>query len=180
MLTMLTGTIQLNDHTYLRRVGSFVFKAPKIPDGIVLRGPELDDTLVLSSQKHHHHHHHHKGPIMAISPYLSSLAVAALDAGVTLSSASTPALDGTYPTDSLSLSKYQFVALFVMNENAFPLGQTTWTLMDVNGQPHVFNTTTQFLAALNAFAGYILALYQIIDGVNTTATELPSNTVTIA
>lgn len=112
------------------------------------------------------------------NPYLVNLAVAAIQSGVTLSSPSTPAIDGTYPLDDLSLSKYQWAAQFVMNQNAFPLGQSTWTLLDINGVKHVFASTTQFLAALNAFASYLLELYQIIDGISSPA-ALPSQIVAI-
>lgn len=135
-------------------------------------------ALSLAQQRRHHHHHHGAWP-MSNPGYLANLAVAALESGVTVQSSGSPTLNGSYPIDSLSLQKYGLTSMVVGSTGAFPGGAASWTILDVNGQPHTFSAPAEFTSFVDALVTYVLSLYQIVDGVNTAATDLPSPTLNI-
>jgi len=114
-----------------------------------------------------------------LSNYLAILAAAALDAGCQISSAGTPAISGTYPIDTFSWQKMTATALYVQINAKFPAGQTTWTILDMNGVHRTFPTTASFMETVTAIADYVAQIYMLIDGIGT-ATALPVQPVNIA
>lgn len=112
------------------------------------------------------------------SLYLVNLAEAALNSGVAVSSASTPALDAVYPVDPGTWQKYMAVAVYLLINGRFPAGQPTWTVTDMNGLPRTFPNVASFRAFLTAVADYAAQLQQIIDGVSQ-RTSLPSQQASI-
>jgi hypothetical protein len=71
-----------------------------------------------------------------------------------ISSASTPSLDGAYAIDAASLAKINGVASYITINGRFPGGQSSLAWLDVGGEPHVFNSTGQFLSFASAVADY--------------------------
>ena len=111
--------------------------------------------------------------------YLQNLAAGALSAGCQLSSTSTPALDATYAVDDDSYLGLLETAFVVMSANRFPAGQSSWTILDMEGQPRTFGTTAQFLQFVGALADYREALKMIINGIPGAPTALPSPSISI-
>lgn len=109
---------------------------------------------------------------------LSNEAVAALNSGVEVVSASTPALNGTYAIDPPSLDKLFKTGTYVLAFSAFPNAQVTWTILDLTGTPRTFPTTAVFLSTLRGIADYVAQLDQIVDGLSS-ATALPSQTINV-
>ena len=118
------------------------------------------------------------GSVVAKPPTSAQQAIAALAAGLTISSTSTPAINGTYATDDAEQARLNRV--YSMIERAggvFPSGLTSmpWPLAD--GTVVEFPSVSVFLNVEQAIGEYVLAL----DLIRTTNSgTLPSASVTIA
>jgi len=112
------------------------------------------------------------------APGLAQQAQAAVMAGLTVTSASAPALDGTYACDPQSQSHFQaeMIALQYSGGTAFADGTATVAWPDVRGAVHTF-APAQFTAFALAVGAYVAALFKCMNG---TATALPPATATIA
>lgn len=73
---------------------------------------------------------------------------------ISTSSASTPSLAGVYAIDAASLAKINGVASYIAINGRFPGGQSSFAWLDVGGEPHVFNSTAQFLSFASAVADF--------------------------
>lgn len=85
-------------------------------------------------------------------------AAAAVAAGIKITSAATPALDGTYAIDPGSQQRVASVALYIAVNGKFPAGQTALPWPDINGVPHSFPSTAEFQAFATALGDYVTAL----------------------
>jgi hypothetical protein len=88
-------------------------------------------------------------------PTIVERAVAAIAAGVTITSISTPALNGIYPCNEGAQAKVAAVALYIKTNGRFPGGVTQFPWLDVDGAIHLFPTTDQFQQAATAIADYV-------------------------
>ncbi len=113
---------------------------------------------------------------VAATATLAQQAQAALAAGVTVTSASTPALDGTYACDSSAQHRIAAVSLFITVNNRFPGGGATLAWPDAAGAARVFPTTALFQAFATAVADHVAALDAVVLG---TATVLPASSVAL-
>ena len=96
-------------------------------------------------------------------PTLAQQALAALAAGVQLTSASTPALNGVYPLDQLSQMRVAAVETGILGGKGGPGGGTSFPWPDAGGVYHVF-TTDQFTAFALAMRDYVFELEGVIGG----------------
>jgi hypothetical protein len=103
----------------------------------------------------------------------------AISAGLTVTSTSTPAIDGTFPVDQATQTKISSVETFIERNGVFPgSAGTSLAWFDITGTPHVFPSTTVFSAFATAVANYVadLDLY----GASAPGATLPPASVTIA
>jgi hypothetical protein len=110
-------------------------------------------------------------------PTLAEQAVAAIDAGLAVTSTSTPALNGTYGVDPTAQGRIASVSTYILVNGRFPGGVTAYPWLDVTGAAHVFPTTAAFQAFATALADYVAALDMIAA---TGSGSLPVAAVTIA
>lgn len=116
-------------------------------------------------------------PASNAPPTLAQQALAALAAGVQITSTSTPALDGTYAISSSAQAKIQAVSLFIVVNGKFPGGQSTMAWADAAGAAHTFPNTAAFQAFATAVADYVAALDAVLLGISL---ELPAQPLVIA
>lgn len=110
------------------------------------------------------------------APTPAQLAMQALVSGITVSSASTPALNGTYACDALSQADIVAIETSLNAGKGFPGGTATFNYPDAAGALHSFSETnfTSFAAAVRDF---VYACKSVIAG---QSTALPPSAVTIA
>jgi hypothetical protein len=113
---------------------------------------------------------------VAVTPTPAQLAANAINAGLTISSTSTPAINGTYAVDANAQSKLNAVTTYVMLNNAFPANQSAMPWADMSGAAHALSIAN-FKAFATAIANYVAELDLYANGALTT---IPANTVTIA
>lgn len=77
-------------------------------------------------------------------------------AGIAITSAGNPALDGVYALDDVSTAQIYQIGLFASQFDTFP-GGATQPYPDATGVPHVF-TVAQFVAFLRVVAPLVSAL----------------------
>jgi hypothetical protein len=99
-----------------------------------------------------------------------------LSRGLSVASAGTPNLNGTYAVDQLSQMDIIAIETSLNAGKGFPGGATTFNYPDVTGVMHAFSESnfTDFAAAVR---DYVYALKSVIAGASTT---LPSMSTTIA
>lgn len=114
-------------------------------------------------------------PVVA-TPTLAEQAAALLAAGLTISSTSTPALDGTYATDSVSQQHIQAEIIAILTNNTFAEGTSSIAWLDAAGASHTF-TVAQFKAFATAVAAFVSGCLWCMNGQSTT---LPSASAMIA
>lgn len=107
---------------------------------------------------------------------LASQAQAALLAGMHLSSAGTPSINGVYACDRLSQSDIIAIETGINSGKGFPGGGATYSYPDVSGIMHTFNEEN-FTAFAAAVRDYVYCLNSVIAG---QSAEMPSSTSTIA
>ncbi len=96
-------------------------------------------------------------PVVAMP---AQLYTAALAFGCTITSASTPAINGTYPITVQAISDIQAqqVSILTRTPPAFTNGLTTRPWLDINGTVHVLPNTAIATAMFEAVAQYVDAL----------------------
>lgn len=114
-------------------------------------------------------------PVVMPSP--TQLATAALMAGLNVTSASTPAIDGRYALDPASQAKIAAVEIYILKNGGFPgtIASYPWPLL--GGGLVTFPSTAVFQAWATAIADYVSALDIIIAG---NSGALPPATIAIA
>lgn len=107
--------------------------------------------------------------------------------GLSITSSSTPQLNGTYPIDPTTQARINGEATYIqatsgwISSGTFTNGQTTKPWLDVSGAPHTFPTVLQFQSFAQAMARYVDALMtaeQTAIATNSAA-SWPSNSATI-
>jgi hypothetical protein len=100
-------------------------------------------------------------------------------AGLTITSTSTPAVNGTYGVKTQDQQTINAVETFVLKNNTFPgSAGTSLSYQDQSGAFHVFPSITVWSEFANAVANYIADLKMYAAGA--AGSSLPANSVTIA
>lgn len=123
------------------------------------------------------------GAIVAITPdvpdgptELQLSAVAAILAGIQLTSIATPALDGSYAVDQATASRINGIIAGIAGGLGLPGGDTTFLWEDTSGVGRAFSDAN-FKNFAAAVMNYTYTLNQIISG---TVLALPDFNITIA
>jgi len=106
----------------------------------------------------------------------AELAIAALNAGLAITSTGTPALDATYAVDPASQFKITAIVASIGASGSLPGGGSTITYPDITGTMHTF-TSLHFVSLAVAVRDYVYALL-VIQTNNSGA--LPAASTTIA
>lgn len=112
------------------------------------------------------------------TPTPAQQAVSALSSGLTVTSTSTPALNGAYGLDQTNQNNVSATVTYILLNGTFPGGVSTMPWVDQNGGAHVWPSVTEFKAFATAYANYVsaIALYAASNGASG---SIPSNQVTI-
>jgi hypothetical protein len=113
----------------------------------------------------------------APAPTLPQQAEALLSSGLTITSTSTPALNGTYPATPTAVSYVQAEMLSVLINGTFADGETTLQWADATGTLHTFPNVAVFKAFATAVGAFVAAATKVEIGASTT---LPPASATIA
>lgn len=108
-------------------------------------------------------------------PTLAQQAAAALGAGLTITSTSTPALNGTYPADPATISYVNSEMVSLAKNGTFADGTTSVQWPDTSGALHTFSVT-EFEAFAGAMGKFVALCRQCIIGASQ---SLPPSTATI-
>jgi hypothetical protein len=116
-------------------------------------------------------------PVTTIPPTLAQQAQSAMAAGVTITSASNPLLNGTYACDATAQQHLmaEMIALQVSGNTLFADGTNSVIWPNITGSLHTY-TPAQFQPLALAIGAYVAALYKCVSGV---LTVLPAPSVTI-
>ena len=115
-------------------------------------------------------------PAAPSPPTLQQQATAALGAGVTITSTSTPSLNGNYACDDDAQTFIASIQIYINTNQKFPGSAGTYAYIDMEGQPHTFPDTAAFQVFATAIADYVSDLVHVQLGI---LSQLPSNAVTI-
>ena len=106
---------------------------------------------------------------------------AAVSAGVTIDSTSTPAINGTYSLTDSAILKMTSEQVYIATKGTFTNGGTSRAWLDNSGTPHVFTSTALFTEFAEAVASYEDALYTaLVEGLASGTWTQPTSTITIA
>ena len=117
-------------------------------------------------------------PYTAPAPTPAQQAAAAIAAGVTINSTGTPAINGLYACDPITISDISAEMLSVLANGVFTNGGASLTWPLANGTHVTFPSVPVFKAWATAIGGYVSACKQF--GIGVTGAVLPSSTITIA
>lgn len=114
-----------------------------------------------------------------VTPTLTSAqnAAAAVEAGLTISSTGTPAIDGTFAIDPAMQGKIAAVEVYILKNSTFPGAASTYPWPTIAGAFVTFPSTTVFQNWATEIANYVSALDIIIAS---DSGSLPSASVMIA
>ncbi|MDA8095597.1 MAG: hypothetical protein M0T84_17150 [Betaproteobacteria bacterium] len=104
-------------------------------------------------------------------------AVRLLAGTVTVSSRSTPAINGSYSITPNDQAHINGVVTGILLNGRFPGGASAYDWPDASGAVHSFPSVMEFKAFATAVLGFISACYRAING---TSATLPSNTLDIS
>jgi hypothetical protein len=111
-------------------------------------------------------------------PTPATIAAAALNAGLAVTSTSAPAVDGTYALDPATQSKIAAMVLTIQVNGTFPNAMTTYPWPLLNGAFVTFPSVTVFKTWATALSNYVAALDLYAAGAPGTA--LPTASTPIA
>ena len=110
---------------------------------------------------------------------LAATVAAAFAAGLTITSTSTPAINGTYAVDQSAQTRISAIETAILKNGAFPGSNgTQMAYPDISGKLTVFPSTALFSEFATAVADYVADLDLYAAGA--TGATLPSASVTIA
>ena len=112
------------------------------------------------------------------APTSTSRAILLLSQGIALTSASLPAVNGTYTISSNAQNAIMGIMLSILATQKFPGGAAQYAYMDDSGAPHMF-TMVVFQEFAAAYASYVGNLTQFIDSNGVVGTLPTSNQVAI-
>lgn len=108
-------------------------------------------------------------------PTLAQQAATSLAAGITITSTSTPALDGTYAATVTAQQQITAEITSILLNDTFADGTTTIEWLDTSGAAHAF-TVAQFKTLATAIAAFVSGCVKAMNG---QATTLPAAAMTI-
>lgn len=108
----------------------------------------------------------------------SQKAEVAIAAGVMLSSASVPELDGAYSVDAAAQAQINAVVTYIMVNNSFPAGASSLPWPDAGRTLHFFTSIALFKAFATAVADFV-ATINIYENSNGMFGSIPSNALSI-
>jgi len=112
------------------------------------------------------------------APTLAQQALAALTAGFTVHSTSTPSINGLYACDPTSTAEITSLVMYIGTHSAFPGSLSALPFALMSGSFVTFPTTALFVAFATAVADYVTVLNLITKGASG-YTALPASTITI-
>lgn len=102
----------------------------------------------------------------------------AILAGLTVTSASAPAINGTYPIDRAAQTNISSVEIFIEKNGAFPgASGTSLAWYDIAGVAHIFPSVAIFSEFATAIANYVADLDLYAAGAP--GSTLPTNSIPI-
>jgi hypothetical protein len=120
-------------------------------------------------------------PPQPSSAQLASVAgSAALAAGITITSASAAAINGTYSLSPSSLSNINAVATYILLGGTFPGGAATMDWVDQAGAHHTFPNVAVFKTFAMSVADFVAQVSLYIDSGGARGAIPASNAITIA
>lgn len=118
-------------------------------------------------------------PAPSAAEQLATQVAKAFAAGITITSTSTPALNGTYAIDPAAQQRINAIETAILKNGAFPGSSgTQLAYYDAAGAPHVFPSVAEFSAFATAVANFVADLDLYAAGAP--GASLPSADVTIA
>lgn len=108
------------------------------------------------------------------APTLAQQATIMLAAGCQITSASTPALDATYPVDAPTQQHVQAEVTSILLNGAFADGGATVAWPDVADDPRTF-TVAQFKTFATALAAFVAGCLKVANGQSQTLPTQPSS-----
>lgn len=117
-------------------------------------------------------------PVPTPAQELASTVAAAMAAGLSITSAGTLAIDGTYPLDDATQHKITAIALFTQINGDFPGGASVYPMPDTAGVMHILPSVAVFDEWSTAIANHVAAID--LYGAGVPGAELPSASVAIA
>lgn len=113
----------------------------------------------------------------APAPTLAQQAAELIVGGIAITSAgSAAALNGTYSVSGAAQTNALGIVAYINANGKFPGSTATMTWEDSSGNPHVFQSPTEFLAFYSAALDFVTDCQDVIYGLSET---LPSNAYTI-
>lgn len=117
-------------------------------------------------------------PVLTPAQQRAAQVAAAFATGLTVSSTSVPALNGTYSVDAAAQFNIGAVTNYVTVNNDFPGGVSAYPWPDAAGGFHVFPSVAVFKEWATAIADYVARLEMYQAGAE--GASMPSPTVTIS
>lgn len=108
----------------------------------------------------------------------SKMAADAIAAGLIVTSAANPALNGTYGLDQKSQNNVSATTTYILLNNSFPGGNSTMQWIDQNNVAHLWPNVAEFKAFATAYANYVAAV-SLYAASNGASGAIPSNQVSI-
>jgi hypothetical protein len=102
------------------------------------------------------------GNVWSYTPSIEQLAQAALSGGLTITSNSTPTLNGTYAIDPATQAKIMATSQYIAINGTFYGGATSYPWLDSFGMLHVFPTVVEFQAFASAIATWVSQVDTVI------------------
>lgn len=116
-------------------------------------------------------------PILSAQQQIGQQAQELIAGGLTVVSAGSPsALNGTYATDARAQANMLGLVSYINANGKFPGSAGTLTWYDISGQPHIFSSTSEFMALYSAGLDFVMDCQLVADAGTGT---LPSGTVNI-
>ena len=117
-------------------------------------------------------------PYVAPTPTPQQAAMAAIAAGINLTSTGTPALNGAYAVDANAQAQMNGVITYTMLNNAFPNNAAELPWPDMSFMMHAFPTLASFHAFASAAANFVTQVL-VYGNSNAQVGSIPSNNITI-
>jgi len=113
---------------------------------------------------------------VAPTPTNAQAAAALIAQGVTITSTSTPTLNGVYACDPSAQANIDSTMISILANGVFVNGGTTLAWLDLSGSPHVFPSVTEFKGFATAIGEIVAQVDEYAGGV---LSSPPSMSVTI-
>jgi hypothetical protein len=99
-----------------------------------------------------------------------------INGGLTITSASTPTINGTYACDNNTTAEINAEITSILLNNTFADGSSTLVWLDAEQIPHTFNSISEFKIFATAIAAFVSRCIKYASGLSATP---PSNSVSV-